>query len=343
MNKILTEVNKDINVGKSVHENSEKLHQLHSGDATQRNKLNRNTYRLRTFNQVVEVAKNLPPAINLFGNLIFQGEVTILAGDTGVGKSLLAGDIAIKIAKGLPGASPLINQSGALKTFYVDYELTDRQFSKRFSREDYPANLFRIDANPDCIGCGLSLSTIIKMVHEQKPELLILDNLSAAIMDSGKDAEIAIKVMAEMKKLQKELNMTVIVIAHTPKRLENMPLRVDNVGGSKHIANFADSIFFIAKSSQGKNVRYMKHVKGRNSEIEEEVYLLNLVADANGIHFEYKGMDDEKNHLADYYAGEDKSSRNDEIKKMYAAGKSMEEIAAHFGINKSTVSRIIGK
>jgi KaiC/GvpD/RAD55 family RecA-like ATPase len=198
-----------------------------------------------------------------------------------------------------------------------------------------------VDVNPDYPGCGIMLGNIREMVESSKCDVLIVDNLSALLSNSAKEAEVAINAIECFKTLQKELGITVIVCAHTPKRYDaSKPLRVEDVAGSKMLTNFADSIFFIAASNKGKSMRYLKIVKQRNAEIPDKVYDLELKQTDSGLEFAYLGMSSEFSHLKE--ASESVAERNTEIIRLYKEdGKTMEEIAAMFGINKSTVSRII--
>lgn len=329
----------------------EKLQQLHAGDATQQNensnkaeKKKVKNYRVRTFKQIVEETKSLPPAKRLMGDLIYENEVTILAGDTGVGKSLSAVEIAIHLAKGTSIHEIFPNESAPLNVVYIDYELTDIQFYKRYHADDYPDNLFRVDGNPECTGieCGVNIKHIKEVINTYNAQVIIIDNLSALINGSGRDPEQALSIMSMFKSLQKELGVTLLVLAHTPKRYENTPLRVEDVAGSKQISNFTDSIWFIAKSTKGKSIRYYKQVKQRNTEELDGVYTMEIKSNENGIYFEYLGLSSEKEHLREN-SGDQLLTRNEEMKAQLAEGKTRGQVAQAFGVHKSTLSRAVKK
>jgi KaiC/GvpD/RAD55 family RecA-like ATPase len=296
-------------------------------------------YRVRSLNKVLEDAKALPPTIRLYGDLLFKNEVTILAGDTGVGKSILAVDIAIGLARGDKKLAPFINEDEALKVLYLDYELTDRQVRNRFRGAIYPENLYRVDIDPDCDSCDITIDHLDGLIEKHQCNVLIVDNISMMASVSTKDPEVAIKIMKEFKQLQKKYGITILALAHTPKRYENNPLQIEDVAGSKMIANYADNIFFIANSVKGNNIRYIKQVKQRNTEMERRVFELELKSDDNGLHFEYLAMGEEKEHLREPF--NNKSSRDAEIRCLYKGGKTQNEIGDLFQLNKSTVSRII--
>lgn len=326
----------------------EKLQQLHSENATQQevrvqkceSKESLVPYRIRTFNSISKETKALPPGIKLFGDLIYKNEIAILAGDTGVGKSLLAVDLAISIARGTSKNEHFQNQSEPLTVVYFDYELSDVQFYKRFHGEDYPDTLLRVDGNPDCLGCGINLEHIKEVVLKSNASFVVIDNLSAYMMDSGRDPEVALKLMADLRRLQRELNITFLVLAHTPKRYENTPLKVEHVAGSKLITNFADSIWFIAKSTKGKSTRYIKQVKQRNTEEIDGVYQMEIKSNDEGVYFDFVDINSEREHLYENTQAL-QSTRNSDMKALVEQGKSQTEVAAIFGVDKATVCRAV--
>lgn len=306
-----------------------------------KNEKNVSAIRVRKFSEVKQAAKAMAPAVRLYGNCIYKGEVTIVAGNTGAGKSLLGVNIAIAIAKGKNDSKPFQNEDGPNATLYVDLELSDRQFDKRFKGENYPENLYRLDVNPECTDCGISIDIIRKYVEDDVIKVLIIDNLSAFYLTPGVDADVAVKIMSGLKEMQKKLDLTIIVIAHTPKLFPNTILTVDNIAGSKQIANFADSAVFIAKSSISPNTRYLKHVKGRNDELPEEVYQVELAEKEEGIVFEYSKMTAESEHF--YEQVQAVPQRIDEAKQLREEGKTLEEIGKILNVNKGTVSRWLSK
>lgn len=76
-----------------------------------------------------KVAHLMPVPRQLFGSLIFEGEMTIMVADTNVGKSIFAVQISNEIAK-------------EQVVLYLDLELSDKQFERRYS--DNFENQFRL-------------------------------------------------------------------------------------------------------------------------------------------------------------------------------------------------------
>ena len=95
---------------------------------------------LRTANQCLTDANNLPELKQLFGTFWQQGEITILFADTGVGKSLLAVNIADAISSGKSSCCGLLNETQAQPVLYYDFELSDRMFQMRYRDPNRQAN-----------------------------------------------------------------------------------------------------------------------------------------------------------------------------------------------------------
>ncbi|NBO50672.1 MAG: hypothetical protein EBU80_13355 [Chitinophagia bacterium] len=83
-------------------------------------------------------------------------------------------------------------------------------------------------------------------------------------MDTAKEA---LPLMQKLKSLKTKYGLSMLVLAHSPKRSLFNPLTRNDIAGSKHLANFADSIFAIGESAQDKSFRYIKQLKSRAVEI----------------------------------------------------------------------------
>ena len=70
--------------------------------------------------------------------------------------------------------------------------------------------------------------------------------------------------MMKLIKLKKKYNLSILILAHTPKRNYTQPITQNDLGGSKMLMNFCDSSFTIGKSMLGDNIRYIKQIKQRN-------------------------------------------------------------------------------
>jgi RecA-family ATPase len=88
----------------------------------------------RTANEWMEESMKRPIPKRLFGSLWYENELAILFADTNLGKSILAVQMAESISNGksIRGFTSDCNKE---KVLYFDFELSDKQFEKRYSQD----------------------------------------------------------------------------------------------------------------------------------------------------------------------------------------------------------------
>lgn len=255
------------------------------------------TMRLRTARQRLEDARNAPALVPLWGMLWESPGIAILAGEPGAGKSLAAVHVAHALSSAtreLLGLACTANE----RVLYYDLELTDRQFERRFDGLPFTENLIIGEFNPDAPDVEFTFAEISANLAQTGAKLLIIDNITALALKTTADADASIAVMRGLKKLQIEQGVSSLILAHPPKVPDGVPLSLNHVGGSKHITNFADSVFFIARSAQGPNTRYLKQVKNRTGELLPAVLVCEITETGGHLGFALVGPDEERNHLA---------------------------------------------
>ncbi|MCR6641063.1 MAG: AAA family ATPase [Sporocytophaga sp.] len=256
------------------------------------------TTRLKPLNKWFELADNQPEVEKLFHNFIVSGEITVVFGDTGIGKTLLAYWLGFKFSR------------TQRKVFYYCLEMQEKQIRNRYPTLVAPDDFLRADLDPDFNEGGFNFDNIFKSIKSDIEEsdgdkpVLILDNLKALSLASMKDNEIAIKVMQALKKLINEYKekgkwLTIIVLSHVNKIGKGMPLELNHLSGAKELQNFADAIIGFGQSAQDPKLKYLKHLKVRGGvELHQQVLLLQSFNDVEGNHdFKEVGWEDEKLHL----------------------------------------------
>ena len=124
------------------------------------------------------------------------------------------------------------------------------------------------------IGSGFLGLTLALRLAETGAKVLIVDNITY-LKNATETAKDALPLMKELIRLKKKFDLSILALAHTPKRDLSRPLTVNDLQGSKMLSNFADSIFAIGESAKDKNLRYLKQIKARNT---EEIYHAENVA-----------------------------------------------------------------
>jgi KaiC/GvpD/RAD55 family RecA-like ATPase len=254
--------------------------------------------RVRTAAQRLADAGSALPLRQLCGRLWETPGIAILAGDTGVGKSVLAVHIAHLITSDNADFLGFLCD-GIHRLVYYDFELSDRQFLKRFAGFPFTDYFLTGDTNPTASEVEeFTFAHICSDLDRTGASIVVLDNITALALKTTADADVSIGIMRGLKRLQQERGVSSLIIAHTPKIPVGVPLTLNHLAGSKHLSNFADSVFFIGRSVQSSSTRYIKQVKNRTDEELQGVVVCELHNEDGYLNFKLVGNDDEVHHLA---------------------------------------------
>ena len=293
---------------------------------------------IKTANQTILEASLQPTPRALWDCFWYEGELSCLFADSNVGKSILAVQIADRIAR-------------TDNVLYLDFELSEKQFQLRYTNEHgnlytFPEKLYRVslDCNSllDANFEEAIIGSIEQMAQQTACRIFIVDNLTylCCAMEKG---DAAGRLMIHLNNLKNRYELSILVLAHTPKRSLDCPITSNDLAGSKRLYNFFDSVFAIGKSAQDGGLRYVKQLKVRYGTFSHDadnviVYEIDKV-DAF-LQFVFRGYSTEKEHLKKL--GDNESSQRDcQILQLSQSGKSVREIASQVNCGKSTVSRII--
>lgn len=293
---------------------------------------------VKTANQWTEEAASRPDPEPLWLSLWYEGEVCCLFSDSNLGKSIYAVEIANGIAE-------------RRKVIYFDFELSDKQFQLRYTddfgqRFDFPDNLLRSEIDPDLISeddfDDAVIADIEQVAEKYDCRVLIIDNITYLNSVTEK-ADAASRLMLRLMKLKKKHGLSMLVLAHTPKRPLTSPITQNDLAGSKKLFNFFDSVFALGKSALDENLRYIKQIKVRAGAFEygaENVIVAEIVKEGAWLHFRTLGYAKEADHLREP-SGKDDSQMKENVRQLKEEGKSVREISMTLGISKSKVGRIM--
>jgi len=309
-------------------------------------------FTVKTANQWIEQAKTRPIPKMLFGEFWFESELCILFADTNLGKSILAVQIGNSISKGEQIRGFKL-EAAKQPILYFDFELGEKQFQNRYSidyENDYEwnANFFRVETNPDAeipetqsfenyLNQSLELSII-----ETGAKVLIIDNLTY-LKNATETAKDALPLMKHLKALKSKYGLSILALAHTPKRDLSKPITRNDLQGSKMLINFCDSSFAIGESQADKSFRYLKQIKQRNTEQvydAENVCVCQIDKPLNFLLFEFVNFGKEWEHLKQH-TEKDKENLNDKVNELNQQGRSLRDIGTELGISHMKVSRIL--
>jgi archaellum biogenesis ATPase FlaH len=311
----------------------------------------------RTAKQRLLDAKEQAEIQSLMGAMWQTGELHILFADTGAGKSVWSTQIADALSKGLNVFEILPNKNKPLKVLFYDFELSDKQFQKRYTDEhgkmyNFSENFFidyidfksLVEDNPTCKIDDLVTNKIKADIETIEPDVLIIDNLTYLKTESTQDTSVALDLIRKLNELKRQYNLSMLVLAHTPKLKEGTPLTVNELGGSKHLSNFVDSVSAIGKSSKGSSIRYIKQVKpSRSSELifdSSNVIVAEMKHTDGFLGFQYMDCEYEAEHMQSTSAEQraiEKQQKKQLVLELHLQGKTCREIEQLTDVPKSTV------
>ena len=302
----------------------------------------------------IEESKMQPIPKMLFGELWFEGELCILFADTNLGKSILAVQIGNSISKG-EAIKGFKLEAPKQAILYFDFELSPKQFENRYSIKfeqhySFDENFIRIEINPDAVipenqtfenYLDFSLE---RSIIETGAKVLIIDNLTYLKTETEK-AKDALPLMKHLKALKSKYNLSILALAHTPKRDLSKPITRNDLQGSKMLMSFTDCSFTIGESQKDKNIRYLKQIKVRQSEFiydTENVAVCQIEKPYNFLQFDLIGFSTEREHLREI-SEKDKGQKISEVLELKKQGITNIEIARRLGVSEGAIRKWIKK
>lgn len=191
---------------------------------------------------------------------IEQGTLTVLHGDGGTGKSILAGHLARAVAAGSQCLGRPITQGGVL---IIDAENPIDEIHRRLHALDYasvPADLIHYYRARDVIfGAPTDVDTTLLriVIQTHKSRLVILDSQRGLWGGEEKDQIEIRPFYRRLQAIAEELDCAIVVIHHDR--------RTGSFSGSSDIHNSADTRLHLERPDPEKPERILHHAKARSS------------------------------------------------------------------------------
>lgn len=291
-------------------------------------------------NQWIRDSQEMPDPKLYFHGLIVEGENTVVFASSNVGKSIYCTQIAESIAR-------------ETKVLYIDCELSAKQFQMRYTNQEtgsvhlFPENFYRAEIDPELI-VGTNLEDAILQSIQQAAldgiTHIFVDNITFLCNDSEK-GQTAGEFMMKLIKLKRKYHLTLVIIAHTPKRDRRQPITQNDLAGSAKLINFFDAGIAIGVSAKDEGLRYVIQVKVRTGSYTlpaSHVALYRLQHVDNYTQFVFEGHGDEKDHLREKNAVTDIEDMQ-ELVNLKAKGMSVRQIVEETGFKQTTVFRKLKK
>lgn len=313
-------------------------------------------FTIKAANQWIDEASSRPMPHKLFGQLWFEHEICILFSDSNLGKSILAVQIADAVSRGNGALSGMAMEAKPQMVLYFDFELSDKQFEVRYIGDDgthyeFSPNLKRVEINPDVVdypdGCDFEEYIKISLqqaVEELGAKVIILDNITYLSRETEK-AKDALPLMKWLKSFGRKYDLSILVLAHTPKRNMANPITKNDLQGSKMLYNFCDGCFAIGESTKDNRIRYIKELKQRNVSFAfdaDNVIVCEIAKPNNFLMFRFVEYGCESEHLRQL-TDNDRDNMIERVKELSAKGKTQREISHELGISVGSVNNYLKK
>ncbi len=316
---------------------------------------------IRTADDWIGESKKRPIPRALFGEFWREGETAVLFADTGKGKSALAMQIAQSIASG-KRIKPFDTILKPQKVLYLDMEMNDKQFEARHAADHeggrakflrkhfvFSENLYREELDPADFWvkgertCDVFKRKVRYLVKQSEASVVIIDSLTC-LKRSYYGAREILDLITALKKLQREMKISILAIVQAPKQVEAQPLSVNSLRGMKLLCGRADSVFGIGQSRFDIAGRYLKRVRSLGDAIDFDAmhvptFRLKKIG-GNFLGFAFERFVPEIELLSDIRASKEWETI-ERIKQLNDGGKSIRQIAAEIDLPKTTVHRLL--
>ncbi|UPT65578.1 MAG: AAA family ATPase [Sphingobacteriales bacterium JAD_PAG50586_3] len=189
-----------------------------------------------------------------------------MAGDTGVGKSLMAIQIGKHLAGGLVFGD-MENVGRPRKVLYIDFELDKEGFWARYGDTESTENFFWAGFNtyagmPRYMESPAEwlLQNLEKHIEETGAQVLIIDQIDRLQIPIGKRTDFMFKLQAITRKHK----ISTLLVLGTRARNFSKGVELQHIQHSKLYVPFADSVVAIAADFNYETERYIKPLKMRN-------------------------------------------------------------------------------
>jgi len=294
--------------------------------------------RLRKANECITSVKRLKPPVKLFDEFWREGELALLFGPQGTGKSILAVQIAEAIARGR-GIDGFEMSEKRHKVLYVDLKLSERQFGMRYTNEGKPyklsENLYRDRPAADEDLC----KWLREKVSECGVRVIVIDDLSA-IRQTFDGTRETLKLMRELKQLKDELDVSILVLAGSREQRRGALVCEADLIRSRVLCDAADSVFALGVHAGNPNFRYLVQTRSLGGPIKWHARngpVCSIRSSDEGL----LGMAFDERFVAE--VDEETRQLICNVKWRKDAGASYREIADKLGISRSTAFRLCKK
>lgn len=203
--------------------------------------------KLKTINCEEIMAEPLKPIEFVVDDLITQG-LFILAGAPKIGKSWLALDICLSVAKGKPVLNAKTAQGTALYLCLEDSRI--RIQNRLYEMTDEPTEQLHFALIADTIGTGLEQQIENFILEHRNTKIIFIDTLQKIRSDSP-DSTYATdyKELSVLKSVADKCSVAIVLVHHLRKTKDADPFNM--ISGTTGISGCVDGSFVLSESKRG--------------------------------------------------------------------------------------------
>lgn len=203
--------------------------------------------KLKTINCEEIMTEPLKPIEFVVDNLIAQG-LFILAGAPKIGKSWLALDICLSVAKGEPVLNAKTVQGTALYLCLEDSRI--RIQNRLYEMTDEPTEQLHFALIADTIGTGLEQQIENFILEHRNTKIIFIDTLQKIRSDSP-DSTYATdyKELSVLKSVADKCSVAIVLVHHLRKTKDADPFNM--ISGTTGISGCVDGSFVLSESKRG--------------------------------------------------------------------------------------------
>jgi hypothetical protein len=146
-----------------------------------------------------------------------EGDVALVSGDGGIGKSTTVAALAMAVATGQPWCGIPVNGAGLVLVF--DEEQNESEVARLYTRLGAPHENLRVACQQGVnLTTAAGLSRLERELSEYRPRLVVLDSVQQVFLGvDGMNADAVAKVYAELFRLRRAYGTTFVMIGHLRK------------------------------------------------------------------------------------------------------------------------------
>jgi len=271
----------------------------------------------------------------LFDTFWREGELALLFGEAGAGKSLLAMQLARTLAVG--GDIPwFVMEAAAGKTLYVDLSMNDRQFASRnsYRGRNGKARVWPVSQRLYCDrpqDDNVLIEWLERQISGEKLKYVIIDDLGS-IMRTCDGTRETMAVMRGLRRICGRFGVSILVVMQSEASKGNAGFSERDLGRQRSLCRLADSVFAIGLNPSRSGYVSLAQTRSRSSRVKWTVHnsILAKITESKGVvelRFEMDISEEERN-LIKAVSGHQRK------------GLSYREIAIKLKISKSRAHRL---